>query len=57
MAWAKPIFNKAKVVTFVKCHICSQIEKKDKILVVKWDSIDKHASKKKAHDGKVVYGS
>jgi hypothetical protein len=36
----------------VKCHVCSKIEKKDKGLVTKWDSIKKHACKRKALDGK-----
>ncbi len=44
MLWVEPIFNEAKLVTFFKCCICSQIEKKDKVLVAKWNSIDKHAS-------------
>jgi len=52
MPWVEPIFNKGRLVTSIKCHICYQIEKKDKVLVAKWDSIDKHVSKKKAPDGK-----
>jgi hypothetical protein len=36
----------------VKCCVCSKIEKRDKVLVVKWDSIEKHVSKRKALDGK-----
>jgi len=47
MPWAKPIFNEVGMVTFVKCHVCFKIEKKDKVLVVKWDSIEKHAIKGK----------
>jgi hypothetical protein len=52
MPWVEPILNKARLVTSIKCHICYQIEKKDKVLVAKWDFIDKHVSKKKALDGK-----
>ncbi len=52
MPWAEPIFNEVGLVTSIKCHVYSTIEKKEKVLVVKWDSIEKHASKKKAHDGK-----
>jgi hypothetical protein len=52
MRWVEPIFNEARLVTSMKCHVYSQIEKKDKVLVVKWDSIEKHARKKKVHDGK-----
>jgi hypothetical protein len=29
-----------------------ELKKKNKVLVTKWDSIDKHASKRKALDGK-----
>ncbi len=52
MPWVEPIFNEAKLVTCFKCCIYSQIEKKDKVLVAKWNSIDKHASQKKAPNGK-----
>jgi len=47
MRWVEPIFNEARLVTSMKCHVYSKIEKKDKVLVVKWDSIEKHARKKK----------
>ncbi len=52
MPWAQPIFNEVRLVIFIKCHVCSKIEKKNKVLVAKWDSTETHASKKKAHDGK-----
>jgi hypothetical protein len=52
MPWVEPIFNKARLVTYVKCQICFQIDKKDKVLVSKWDSIEKHVSKKKTPNGK-----
>jgi ribosomal protein S27E len=51
-AWAKPIFDEAGLVLFIKCHVCSRIDKKDKVLVAKWDIIQKHVGKKKTHDGK-----
>jgi hypothetical protein len=35
------------MVTFIRFHVCTKIGKKDKLLVAKWDSIKKHASKKK----------
>jgi hypothetical protein len=35
MPWVEPIFNKARLVTFVKYHICYQSEKKDKVFVAK----------------------
>ncbi len=52
MQWVEPNFIEARLVTSMKCHVYSKIEKKDKVLVVKWDSIEKHASKKKAPNGK-----
>ncbi len=52
MPWVKPIFNEAGLVTSIKCYVCSRIEKEDKVLVAKWDSIEKHAGKKKALNGK-----
>jgi hypothetical protein len=52
MPWAKPIFNEGRLVTYVKCHVCFKIEKKSKVLVAKWDSIEKHVGKNKAFDGK-----
>ncbi len=48
----KPIFNEVGLVTYVTCHVCFKIEKKNKVLVAKWDSIKKHACKRKALDGK-----
>jgi hypothetical protein len=52
MQWVEPNFIETKLVTSMKCHVYSKIEKKDKVLVVKWDSIDKHANKKKDPNGK-----
>ncbi len=52
MPWAESIFNEVGLVTSIKCHVCSRIEKENKVLVVKWDSIEKHACKKKVPNGK-----
>jgi hypothetical protein len=52
MPWVEPIFNEVGLITFVKCRVCSIIEKKYKVLVAKWDSIEKDASRRKVHDGK-----
>jgi hypothetical protein len=41
MPWAEPIFNEVGSVTFLKCHVCSKIEMKNKVLVAKWDSIER----------------
>jgi hypothetical protein len=35
MLWIEPIFNEVGMVTFTKCHVCSKIENKNKVLVVK----------------------
>ncbi len=48
----KPIFNEVGPVTFVKCHVYSKIEKKEKVLMAKRDSIEKHASERKVSNGK-----
>jgi len=39
------------MVISIKCCVCFKILKKDKILVAKWDSIDKHVGKRKVLDG------
>jgi hypothetical protein len=50
MPWEKPIFIEIIMVTFGKCCVCFKILKNDNILVAEWDSIDKHAGKRKALD-------
>ncbi len=56
MPWIEPIFNEVGMVTFMKCHVCSKIEKKNKVLVAKWDSIEKRARKRKTANGKWFMG-
>ncbi len=51
MRWEKPIFNEVIMVTSIKCCVCFLILEKNKILMVKWDSIDKHVGKRKVFDG------
>jgi hypothetical protein len=51
MPWAKVICNEIELVISMKCHVCSKIEK-DEVLVLKWDSIEKHAGKRKVPNGK-----
>jgi hypothetical protein len=46
MPWVEPIFNEVGL----KCHVCTRIERKEKILVVRSDFIDKHPNKKKGFD-------
>jgi len=52
MPWVEPIFNEIGLVIFMKCYVCSKIENRDKVLVAKWDSIEKHVVKRKACGGK-----
>jgi hypothetical protein len=54
MPCSEPIFNEVGFVFVVKCHVCTKIERKEKKLVAKWGSINKHASKKKGYDGKWI---
>jgi hypothetical protein len=51
MRWEKPIFNEVGLVYVVRCHVLIKIKRKEKILVVKWDSIEKHVGKKKYFNG------
>jgi hypothetical protein len=37
----------------MRCHLCTKIERNEKNLVVKWDFIVKHPSKKES-DGKWI---
>jgi len=50
MPWVKPIFNEVGL----KCHVCIIIERKEKILVVRLDFIDKHPNKKKGFDNWIM---
>jgi hypothetical protein len=43
-----------RVVSIVKCCVFTEIEMKEKNLVMKWDSIEKHASKRKGSHGKWI---
>jgi hypothetical protein len=54
MLWLKPIFNEVGMVFVVKCHVCTRIERKERKLVVRWDSINKHACEKKGCDSKWI---
>ncbi len=36
----------------MRCHVCTKIERKGKIMVMNWDSIKKHASKRKGSNVK-----
>jgi hypothetical protein len=54
MPWAEPIFNEVRLVSIVKCHVCTKIERKGKKLVVKKDSIKKYVGNRKGCDGKWI---
>jgi hypothetical protein len=51
MPWVKPIFNEVGLVSTVKCHVCTKIERKGKKLIVKRNFIEKHVCKRKGFDG------
>jgi hypothetical protein len=54
MPWdaIKPILNDVGLLTFVKCWVCTIINKKENVIMFKWDYIEKHANKRKNFDGK-----
>jgi hypothetical protein len=54
MPWVEPIFYEIGVISIVRCHVCTKIERKEKIMLAKWDSIEKHASKRKGSNGKWI---
>jgi hypothetical protein len=45
--WAKAIIGNDGKMTQVRCIICSQVEKRQKLLVLKLDGLRKHASCRK----------
>jgi hypothetical protein len=47
MPWVEPIFYEIGVISRLRCCVYIRFERKEKIIVAKWDSIEKHASKKK----------
>jgi hypothetical protein len=54
MPWVEPIFKEVGLVSIVRCCVCTRIQRKEKKLITKWDSIKKHASKRKGFDGKWI---
>jgi hypothetical protein len=52
MSWVEPILNDFGSIIFVRCWVYTIIERKDKVLLAKWDSIKKHVGEKKNFDGK-----
>ncbi len=52
MPWVEPLFNEVGMVSIMKCGAFTKIERKGKILVAKWDTIENCASKWKGFDGK-----
>jgi hypothetical protein len=44
------------MVIFLKCRVYSKIENKNNVLVAKWNSIEKHAKKRKTPNGKWFMG-
>jgi hypothetical protein len=54
MPWdaIKPTLNDVGLSTFVKCWVCTTIDMKNKVIMIKWDSIEKHAKKRENLNGK-----
>jgi hypothetical protein len=53
MPWAKPIFNGVGLVCTIICCVFTIIEKREKVLIAKWD-FNKHVGKMKGLDGKWI---
>ncbi len=47
MPWVKGVLYYG-ILHFVKCHICSTIDKKPKLMPPKWDTLIKHEGEKMA---------
>jgi hypothetical protein len=54
MPWAKAIFNYQNIVSIVRCIVCSKIDCKEKLLVLKWVFLRKHVGKRKNDLGEKV---
>jgi hypothetical protein len=54
MLLAEIIFNDVGILTTMKCIMCSKMSRKEKLLVPKWDSLEKYVAKKKTKDGHAV---
>jgi hypothetical protein len=52
MPWTKCVINEVSLKTNVRCCVCNDIKRKEKVLVTMWDFIDKHESNKKTPNGK-----
>jgi hypothetical protein len=46
--WAKAMMGLNGKLSMVKCKVCSYIEKKDKLLILKFDGLQKHVGQQKA---------
>jgi hypothetical protein len=49
-ALAKVVLNNFGILIAVKCIVCSKISSKEKLFVLKWDSLKKHVNKKETKD-------
>jgi hypothetical protein len=54
MSWAEPIYSEIGLIFAMRYCFCTIIERKEKKLVIKWESIEKHASKNKGCNGKWI---
>jgi hypothetical protein len=46
-SWVKVVFDPTINLLVVKCKVCTKIKRKKKLLVPKWDSLEKHVGKRK----------
>jgi hypothetical protein len=46
MPFVEAIFYATKNQSIVRCKVCTKIKRKTRVLVPKWDSLEKHAGKK-----------
>jgi len=47
MPWAKAIFDLGGNLTIIQCKVCTKIKCKEKMLVPKRNSLEKHVRKRK----------
>jgi hypothetical protein len=51
MPWEEAVLDKDYILSIVKCILCTKIRRKKKLFVPKWDSLEKHAKKKRNEYG------
>jgi hypothetical protein len=51
MPWAKVVFDIDGNLTIIESKVYTKIECKQKLLILKWDSLEKHVGKGKMNKG------